>query len=58
VNGSASVYGSGTLYARDGRRAGTVRLDGTVFVNQYSSGYTYINQYATLSGYFTAAPAN
>ena len=54
ANGSASLNGWGTLYGRDGRRAGSVRLDGTVFVNQHVSGqHVFINQYANLSGWFT-----
>jgi hypothetical protein len=50
------VSGYGTLYGSDGSSAGTIRLDGTVFVNQYVSGsYVWINQYATLSGYHKCA---
>lgn len=58
VSGSASVRGVGTMYGRDGRRAGTVSLDGSVFVHQYVSGFAWINQYATLSGYFSADRPN
>ena len=56
MSGSASVSGYGTLYARDGRRAGTVSMNGSVFVNQYVTQFVWINQYATVSGYFTADP--
>lgn len=58
VSGSASVNGHGILYSRDGRRAGTVALNGSVFVSQFASEFVWINQYATVSGYFTADPAN
>jgi len=58
VSGSASVSCYGTLYARDGKRAGSVQLNGNVFVNQFVSGFAWINQYANVSGYFTADPAN
>ena len=58
MSGSASVSGYGTLYTREGKRAGTVQLNGSVFVNQYVSGFAWINQYANVSGYFTADPAN
>jgi hypothetical protein len=58
VSGSASVNGYGTLYTREGKRAGTVQLNGSVFVSQYASGFVWINQYATVSGYFSADPAN
>ncbi|MDP3542852.1 MAG: hypothetical protein Q8T11_10355 [Elusimicrobiota bacterium] len=56
VSGSAFLQGSGSLYGRDGRLAGTVRLDGSVFISQYaSSSFLWVNQFTTLSGYFTAA---
>lgn len=55
VTGSATIGGYGILYGRDGKRAGTTRLSGTVFVNQYvSSQYVWINQYASLTGRFDA----
>jgi hypothetical protein len=56
VTGNASVTGSGPLYDRDGRRAGTVDLRGSVFINQHVAGFAWINQYATVTGYFTADP--
>ena len=58
VSGSASVSGYGTMYSREGRRAGTVRLNASVFINQHVSEFAWINQYATVHGYFTADPAN
>ena len=58
VSGSVSVTGYGTLYSREGNRAGTVSLNGSVFVSQYASGFVWINQYATVSGYFTSASSN
>lgn len=58
VSGSAQVTGYGALYARDGRRAGTVRLNGTVFVNQYVSEFAWINQFTTVTGWFTEDPQN
>jgi hypothetical protein len=58
ASGSASVTGYGVLYNREGRRAGTVTLNGSIFVSQYVSQFAWINQYATVSGFFSADPAN
>lgn len=53
VTGSTMISGSGTMYGHDGKRVGTARLSGTVFVNQYvSSQYVWINQHASLTGRF------
>ena len=49
VSGSTTLNGWGTLYGRDGKAAGTG------FVNQYVTGsFVFINQYASVSGNFTA----
>lgn len=55
VSGSATVDGWGTLYGRDGKPAGTARVMGTVFINQYAFGsFLYVNQNASVTGSFTA----
>ncbi len=57
VSGTAWVSGQGYLYGRDGKLAGTLRLNSPVSVNQYaSSSFVFVSQYATLSGYLE--PAN
>ena len=59
VSGNASVSGYGTIYGANGRRAGTVRLSGTVFVNQYVSGqHLWLNEYASVSGRYDADPTS
>lgn len=52
VNGSGTVSGSSPVYGRDGKYAGRAELSGTVFVNQYASGfYVWVNnQHVSFSG--------
>jgi len=55
VSGSSMVDGWGTLYGRDGKPAGTARVSGTVFINEYAFGsFIWINQSVSVSGNFTA----
>lgn len=57
VSGSTTLDGWGTLYGRDGKPAGTARVSGTVFINQFIFGsFLFINQNVSVSGNFTANP--